>query len=707
MLNIKHTIKEIDIHRVSEEFIDRLNENQGIFLSSGTEYPNRYSRWDIGFLNPPFGLNATANGVTLEAFNKKGVEIIKLLHNEIKDHKEIETQAIEERKISYKVIKSSKIFSEEERSHQPSAFSVLRYLLQALPDNVPTLGAYGVFGYDLLFEFDAQELRHARNDSNYLYRLMFPDNVFKVDRQRDQAFSYEFEYVGVSETDTTPFNPVNNTYDENFKSSPIVSDMSDEDYSKLVVQAKDHMAKGNIVELVLRRTFSTEYKAKPTTLFKKMQEMNPSPYMYLVQFGDEQVIGASPEMFVRVTGKRIESCPISGTIARSHDVMVDIDRIKDLLNSDKDEIELTMCTDVDRNDKSRVCKAGSVKLLSRRQIEAYQGLFHTVDHVEGTLREGFDGLDGFLSHMWAVTLMGAPKPIASRLIEKYEVSPRGYYGGAVGAILANGDVNTGIAIRTVHVKNKIAYYGAGASLVYDSDPESETKETRLKSNTFFKVMGQYKDSHKDVDKISAYDFTPFAQDKRIIFLDHEDSFVHTLANYFRQTGAKVETFRSDIDIKKIIELKPDLIVYSPGPQMPKDFHMLEKILEVSKHNIPQFGICLGLQGIFEAFGGSLKYLDEPHQGKRWLINHTDQGIFKGMEREFTGAGYHAIIGDPSNIPKDLIITAKEKESGHIMAIAHKSLPIQAVQFHPESILTLENKVGLRLIFNVVKTLCKL
>src|SRR5947207_7869218 len=153
-------------------------------------------------------------------------------------------------------------------------------------------------------------------------------------------------------------------------------------------------------------------------------------------------------MYVRVEktkdgGRRIETCPIGGTIRRGADAIEDAEQLRQLLNSKKDESELTMCTDVDRNDKSRVCVAGSVKVIGRRQIEMYSRLIHTVDHVEGELRPEFDALDGFLSHAWAVTVTGAPKLWAIQFIEDHERSARGWYGGAVVVIGFNGNLHTG------------------------------------------------------------------------------------------------------------------------------------------------------------------------------------------------------------------------------------------------------------------------
>src|SRR5207237_9434227 len=164
------------------------------------------------------------------------------------------------------------------------------------------------------------------------------------------------------------------------------------------------------------------------------------------------------------------------TSARTGGPLRDSQNIHDVLNSTKEESELTMCTDVDRNDKSRVCKPGSLKVIARRLIESYVGLFHTVDHVEGYLEEGFDSLDAFLSHMWAVTVIGAPKKAAAQAIENLEKDARGWYGGAVGMLKLNGDINTGILIRTTYLRDGVARYPVGATLLYDSVPHMEEQE---------------------------------------------------------------------------------------------------------------------------------------------------------------------------------------------------------------------------------------
>src|SRR5262249_21146005 len=160
--------------------------------------------------------------------------------------------------------------------------------------------------------------------------------------------------------------------------------------------------------------------------------------------------------------------------------MRDAENIRALLASKKEESELTMCTDVDRNDKSRVCIPGSVRVIGRRLIEPFAGVYHTVDHVEGVLADGFDALDAFLTHMWSVTIIGAPKKWAAQSIEDLEKEPRGWYTGAIGMLTFDGDLNSGITIRTIQLRDGVARYGAGATLLYDSIPENEDRECHMK-----------------------------------------------------------------------------------------------------------------------------------------------------------------------------------------------------------------------------------
>ena len=406
-------------------------------------------------------------------------------------------------------------------------------------------------------------------------------------------------------------------------------------------------------------------------------------------------------MFVRVDGQRVETCPISGTIARGSDPISDAHQIRALLNSSKDEAELTMCTDVDRNDKSRICVPGSVRVLGRRQLEMYSRVIHTVDHVEGEIRQGFDALDAFLSHTWAVTVTGAPKRAAMECVERLEKSPRRFYGGAVGLFTFNGNINTGITIRTIRLSGGVAEVRAGATLLYDSVPDEEERETRTKASAMLDVIRR---ATADATAPRAVEVVPtpvpFA---RILLVDHQDSFVHTLANYFRQAGAEVITLRAPVTEAILDHHQPDMVVLSPGPGRPRDFGVPELVRVCAERQMPAFGVCLGLQGIVESFGGALGVLPAPVHGKASIIIHRDHPLFDGLPEQFHAGRYHSLYALPESMP-DVLETLAESDDGVIMAVAHRSLPIAAVQFHPESILTQQGDHGLRLIRNVMRIL---
>lgn len=682
--------------------IDYLETKRGMFLSSGTEYPGRYSRWETGFFDPPVEAIAYFDKVVFKPFNQRGSILIDIFKEILEEKNEGQYSLLKDNnKLVAQINHSNKIFREEDRSKQPSVLTPIRTILNAFKLNEQdALGFYGAFGFDLLFQFEKIELINKRDEKQPIVRLFFPDRVYTYDRKKEEAFLYEYNFSyknfsteGISLEDEIDIETEKNDIKLNIDGE-IQSNITDKEYATLVEKAREKMIVGDVFELVLRRKYFASYTGSYSQLFKKMIDINPSPYQFFCQFEDEQLIGTSPEMFVRVTEDRVESCPISGTIKRGKNPIEDAEQIKALLNSEKDEVELTMCTDVDRNDKSRVCKPGSIRLLGRRQIEKYRGLFHTVDHVEGILRDDCDGIDAFLSHMWAVTLMGSPKSTAARFIEEFEDEPRDYYGGAIGILFCNGNINTGITIRTIHLKDGIANYSVGASLIYDSDGDEESKETQIKATSFFNIFKPQTNEQKVENKL-------IGKGLKIVVIDNQDSFVNTLSDYFRQTGANVVTYRNDVNLDIILSEKPDLIMHSPGPKLPKDFGMPELIKEITKLTIPQFGVCLGLQGMVEAFGGSLRKIDTPHQGKRWTITHNNKNIFADLPSPCRVGAYHSWVANENDFPECLEITAKN-ELGLIMGVAHKEKPLWAVQFHPESIMSMDSDLGHHLIRNVIK-----
>lgn len=695
-----------------EDILTGLNSQRGGVLKSSYEYPGRYKRWAIGFINPPLELATRENSFTLTALNERGEVLLSDLAERL--HKQSQIQALTQEKscITGTVKSAERLYSEEERSKQPSVFTVVRDILHAFFSTEDEhLGLYGAFGYDLVFQFESMPKFRSRPMDQRDLVLYLPDELVIVDYYLQSAFCCQYEFE--TKHGSTKGLPRVGEFIEyqGKRSSPTQnSDHERGEYGDLVREALNYFKRGDLFEVVPSQTFFEACEEPPAKLFQTLQQLNPSPYGFIFNLGGEYLIGASPEMFVRVEGRRVETCPISGTIGRGQDAIEDADQIRQLLNSRKDEAELTMCTDVDRNDKSRICEPGSVKVIGRRQIEAYSHLIHTVDHVEGLLRPKFDALDAFLSHTWAVTVTGAPKRAAMQFIEQHERGSRRWYGGAVGWLNFNGNLNTGLILRTIRLSNAIAEVRVGATVLYDSLPEAEEQETHTKAAALFETIHRAQQTNPEtLPSRSRLDYANAnkASGKHVLLIDYEDSFVHTLANYIRQTGATVTTLRHGFSESVFDTENPDLVVLSPGPGRPNDFGVPETVLACTQRKIPLFGVCLGLQGIIEAFGGELGILNYPQHGKtsRIFVTDPDSATFKDLPQSFEVGRYHSLFALSDQMPQELKVTAISHDDV-IMGIEHKTLPIAAVQFHPESIMTLAGEVGLKIVENVIDTYAK-
>jgi anthranilate synthase len=700
-IHVHRTVEAIPVKDAIEPVIEALDSHRGILLASSYEYPGRYTRWDMGFVNPPLALVARGRGLRAETLNARGAVLLPAIADALAGLDAIETLERAEDSITLTVRQPAGGFTEEERSRQPSVFSVIRVLVDLFRHgDEPHLGLYGAFGYDLAFQFEPIRPRLPRPADQRDLVLYLPDELVIVDHRREvaQRRRYDFEAGG-----RTTVGLAREGRSRPYVGATAVARRADHEpgeYAAVVRVAREAFKRGDLFEVVPGQTFFEPCPSPPSDLFLRLRERNPAPYGFLMNLGDaEYLVGASPEMYVRVDDDRVETCPISGTIARGRDPMGDAAQILALLTSSKDESELTMCTDVDRNDKSRICVPGSVRVIGRRQIEMYARLIHTVDHVEGRLRPEFDALDAFLAHAWAVTVTGAPKAWAMQFIEDHERSSRAWYGGAVGLIGFDGSLNTGLTLRTIRIKNGTAEIRAGATLLYDSDPDAEEEETRLKASAFLDAIRR----PRGVEAAPRVDPPRPGVGRRVLLVDHQDSFVHTLANYLRQTGAEVVTLRAGFAARALDDLAPDLVVLSPGPGTPADFDVSGTLRALLDRGLPIFGVCLGLQGMVEHWGGTLGVLDYPVHGKASRIHVRGGRLFEGLPKEFTAGRYHSLFAVRESLPSTLEVTA-ESEDGVVMAIEHTSLPAAAVQFHPESIMSVEDDLGLRLLRNVVDRL---
>ena len=248
-----------------------------------------------------------------------------------------------------------------------------------------------------------------------------------------------------------------------------------------VERAKRHIYDGDIMQVVLSQRMSQAYAAPPLALYRSLRALNPSPYMFYFDLGDFHIVGASPEILVRLEGDTVTVRPIAGTRRRGADVEEDERLAAELLADPKERAEHVMLVDLGRNDIGRVAQVGSVKVTETMTVERYSHVMHIVSNVEGRLKPGLDALDVLAATFPAGTVSGAPKLRAMEIIDELEPDARGIYAGAVGYLGFSGDMDLAIAIRTAVLKDGVLHVQAGAGLVADSVPESEWQETCSKA----------------------------------------------------------------------------------------------------------------------------------------------------------------------------------------------------------------------------------
>jgi anthranilate synthase component 1 len=255
-----------------------------------------------------------------------------------------------------------------------------------------------------------------------------------------------------------------------------------------VNRAKEYIAAGDAFQVVLSQRLDFTPEVAPFDIYRALRTVNPSPYMYFLRNGDTHVLGSSPEMLVRVTGRKLEYRPIAGTHPRGRDAADDVRLEQEMLTDEKERAEHVMLVDLGRNDLGRVSEYGSVKVRDLMYVERYSHVMHLVSALEGKLRQGLDSLDAFAACFPAGTLSGAPKVRAMQIIEELEPTRRGIYGGSVLYADFAGNLDSCIAIRTMLMRGKKAYLQVGAGIVADSDPASEFDESMNKAQAVLKAV---------------------------------------------------------------------------------------------------------------------------------------------------------------------------------------------------------------------------
>ncbi len=272
------------------------------------------------------------------------------------------------------------------------------------------------------------------------------------------------------------------------KPEPFKSNMTREQFEGIVERIIEYIRAGDAFQVVPSQRWSASCPVEPFSIYRGLRAINPSPYMYFMEFGDFSIAGASPEPLLKVSGRTAEMRPIAGTRPRADSPEEDAERARGFLKDEKERAEHVMLVDLARNDLGRVCEFGTVEITELLEVEYYSHVMHIVSEVRGMLREGVGAMDALRSILPAGTLSGAPKVRAMEIIDELEPVKRGSYGGAIGYLSYSGDLDTCIHIRTVVVKDGKAYVQAGGGTVADAKPAYEFEESQAKARAVFKAI---------------------------------------------------------------------------------------------------------------------------------------------------------------------------------------------------------------------------
>ena len=365
-----------------------------------------------------------------------------------------------------------------------------------------TGGAVGYLGYDAAAWFEPVTLQATGDVEDEACFMLF-DTVLVFDHLRHQilivangrtggdqdlAALYQFARARIEFIERELDRTLSATAPAQAAPIAITSNVTRSEFEDRVLTAKEYIAAGDIYQVVLSQRFETSFAADPFEAYRALRHVNPSPYMYFLRMGGRTIVGSSPEMLVRVEGRKIQTHPIAGTRPRGATVDEDLRLAEELLRSEKERAEHVMLVDLGRNDLGRVSEYGTVEVPTYMTVGRYSHVMHLVSIVEGKLSGEHDRLDALASCFPAGTVSGAPKVRAMEIIAELERDRRGVYAGAIGYLDCGGDLDFCITIRTVVIENGRAYVQAGAGIVADSDPAAEYEETRDKARAVIQAL---------------------------------------------------------------------------------------------------------------------------------------------------------------------------------------------------------------------------
>lgn len=470
--NLVPIYKEIDLDFDNPlSILKKISNKNHYFLLESAAGPEKWSQFSFLGFDPKLIVSSLKGEVTLK---KRGEKSKKSQENIFKKLKEIMSK--------YKPVKV---------------------------DGLPRFygGLVGFFSYEIINQIE--NISHTNQN-----KMEFPDCLFMltdsviifdninktakivINIHLEKNHNYKFLYKNacnqISKIEKLLKKSGNNLYKENKKFSkksyPIKSNFSESNFRNAVKKIKKYVRAGDVIQTVVSQRWEMQYKDDPINLYRALRKLNPSPYMFFLKMEKSLIVGASPEVLVRLENKKVESRPIAGTRPRGKDRAHDLKMEKELLSDPKELAEHVMLVDLARNDISRVCTNGSVKVTEMMCIERYSHVMHIVSHVEGKMKNNKDCFDLFQATFPAGTLSGAPKIRAMQIINELEPNVRGPYGGSVGYFGFSGNMDMSIVIRSFYINNDKLFFQAGAGIVADSKPKNEYEETKNKSKAMLKAI---------------------------------------------------------------------------------------------------------------------------------------------------------------------------------------------------------------------------
>ena len=459
------------------------------------------------------------------------------------------------------------------------------------------------------------------------------------------------------------------------------SNMPREQFEAMVARIVEYVHAGDAFQVVPSQRWSAELDADPFSIYRGLRVVNPSPYMYFLDFMDFQIAGASPEPLLTVTGRHVSTRPIAGTRPRGADAAEDAQIADGLLADEKERAEHVMLVDLGRNDLGRVCEYGSVAVDSFMAVETYSHVMHIVSSVSGTLREEVGPMDALRSVLPAGTLSGAPKVRAMQIIDELEPIKRGGYGGAIGYLSYTGDLDTCIHIRTVVIKDGVAHVQAGGGTVADAKPDYE----------FLRVRGQGEGRPargRDGDGAARLAMRGARWSTTTTRSPTTSS--STWASWGASSRSCATTARASTSCSSAASTASSSRRGRARPTRPAS---RSRSRAASRRPACRPSASASATSRWRRPSAARVVRHVPVHGKTTTIEHDGRTIFAGLPSPLTVGRYHSLVVDEASVPDCFEVSASG--GGVVMAIRHRELPAEGVQFHPESVLTDDGKLLLK------------